>query len=237
VDTIGPRQRLRITFSRGEAVKYIAHLDLVRLWERIVRRARVPVSYSATELARPKLSLAAPLAVGLTSEGELLDLFLDARLPLVPLAKRLALECPAGIVINQIVEVSLGLPSLQSLVRFSEYRTSVDSDMSMSDIERRVAQLLAAPSLPRERLREKELRRYDLRPLIDSLWVTGQTSDGQWLGMILQTDEQATGRPDEVLAALGLGEPAHSIHRVKLMLAPPQPAAPTKAFAPSRRRT
>lgn len=227
MDTAGPRQRLRITFGRGEAVRYITHLDIARMWERMVRRAHLPVSYSAAGLPQPRLSLAAPLAVGVTSDGELLDMYLDTRLPLVPLAKRLALECPPGITINQIQEVALATPSVQSLVRYSEYRVAVSAQMANAEIESRIANLLAARSLPRERVREKQVRRYDLRPLVESVWPADWGMQGGTLGMLLQTDEQATGRPDEVLAALGLAEQAHAIHRVKLILAPPPGTAST----------
>ncbi len=235
MDTIGPRQRLRITFGRGEDAKYITHLDLMRLWERLLRRARLPVSYSSSQPPRPRLALAAPLAVGVTSEGELLDVFLDARLPLIHLSKRLALECPAGITVNQVQEAGVTLPSLQSLVRFSEYRVAFAPNAPMSALQERVGALLAATSIPRQRLRDKDIRRYDLRPQVDSLWIAEWNQREGVLGMLLQTDEQATGRPDDVLCALGLDDAARTIHRVKLILAPPLPAQPVRALAPQRR--
>jgi len=67
------------------------------------------------------------------------------------------------------------------------------------------------------------VRRYDLRPLIAELrlerWDEGQAV----LFLRLQTDERATGRPDEVLAALDLAEAPRAIHRTRLLLAPPPP--------------
>ena len=56
-------QRLRVTFTRGEQVKYITHLDLMRFWERALRRAEIPVAYSEGFSPHPQLALAAPLAV------------------------------------------------------------------------------------------------------------------------------------------------------------------------------
>lgn len=235
METIGPRQRLRVTFGRGEAVKYITHLDVMRLWERLLRRARLPVSYSAGQPARPRLALGAPLAVGVTSDAELLDVFLDTRLPLIHLAKRLAMECPSGITVNQVQEVGVGLPSLQSLLCFSEYQVSIAPIVSMVEAQARIGALLDATSLPRERVRDKETRRYDLRPQVDSLWIADWDVTTGVLGMLLQTDELATGRPDDVLAALGLGDACRSIHRVKLILAPPKPVMPPRAFVARRR--
>lgn len=231
-----PRQRLRITFGRGEQIKYITHLDMMRLWERLVRRARLPVSFSAAQPARPRLSLAAPLAVGVTSEAELLEMYLDTRLPLAPLARRLAIECPAGIVVNQIQEVALSLPSLQSLVRFSEYRVTIQAQTPAAEIEQRIAGVLAARELPRQRLRDKDIRRYDLRPQMDSLWLSDWHDGECLLGMLLQTDEHATGRPDDVLAVLGLADCPRSIQRAKLILAQPQPAASLGGRHPPRYR-
>ena len=48
------RQRLRLTFAKGEPIKYISHLDLMRTWERALRRAQVPLAYSEGFNPRPK---------------------------------------------------------------------------------------------------------------------------------------------------------------------------------------
>jgi radical SAM-linked protein len=60
-------QRLRIRFSRGEEIKYISHLDLMRLWQRALNRAGLEIAYSEGFNPHPRMSLAAPLALGVTS--------------------------------------------------------------------------------------------------------------------------------------------------------------------------
>jgi len=106
---------------------------------------------------------------------------------------------------------------------------------AMSEAQQRIAALLAAPSIPRERLRDQQIRRYDLRSQVDSLWIAEWSKDQGVLGMLLQTDEQATGRPDDVLSVLGLSDTTRSIHRVKLILAPPSTAEPPRASQHRRR--
>ena len=64
--------RLRLKFSRGEKLKYLSHLDLMRLWERALRRAGLPAAYSEGFSPHPRISLASPLAVGVTSRAELM---------------------------------------------------------------------------------------------------------------------------------------------------------------------
>ncbi|MFH1087432.1 MAG: TIGR03936 family radical SAM-associated protein, partial [Chloroflexota bacterium] len=56
--------RLRLKFGRDRSLRFISHLDLMRLWERAFRRAGVPLAYSQGFTPHPSISLAAPLALG-----------------------------------------------------------------------------------------------------------------------------------------------------------------------------
>ncbi len=69
-------QRLRIRFTRGEEIKFISHLDIMRLWHRAFNRAGIQLAYSEGFNPHPRMSLAAPLALGVTSEAELMDIVL-----------------------------------------------------------------------------------------------------------------------------------------------------------------
>jgi radical SAM-linked protein len=216
-------QRLRVRFRRGEEVKYITHLDLMRFWERALRRAGVALAYSEGHTPHPRLSLAAPLAVGVTSSAELMDVILARRIAPLDFMRSLSAQLPAGIEILEVAEVGLGLPSLQSEVRWARYR--VEGPLAGSQDEARAAfdRFLAAESIPWEHLREKEVRRYDIRALVRELWVEDGPSGSYALGMVLRCDNTATGRPEQVAAALGLPDPA-AIHRQELILAGTSPA-------------
>jgi len=121
-------QRLRITFSRAEEVKYISHLDLMRLWERALRRAAIPMAYSQGFSPHPKISLTAPLAIGVTSDGEVMDILLQKRVSPYFFIKVVSEQLPSGIGILGVEQVSLTAPSLQSQVREAEYRVEVEAD-------------------------------------------------------------------------------------------------------------
>src|SRR5512138_414428 len=69
-------QRLRIKFNRGPEIKFISHLDIVRLWQRAFNRAGIEIAYSSGFTPHPRISLAAPLPLGVTSEAELMDVFI-----------------------------------------------------------------------------------------------------------------------------------------------------------------
>ena len=214
-------QRLRITFAKGEEIKYISHLDLMRLWERALRRARVPLAYSHGFNPRPKMAVAAPLPVGFTSRGEVMDVVLERHVSPYNFARSLASHLPPGLELLSVEEVYPKLPSLQSQVCAAEYRVTVswagsEDEMEGELLAEQVRQLLSAEQLPRQR-RGKD---YDLRPLIEDLWVEGKEADDWVLGMRLRAGSQGTGRPDEVLDALGLAEKPHVIRRERLLVLP-----------------
>lgn len=216
-------QRLRVTFSRGEEVKYITHLDVMRLWERALRRAGVDLAYSEGFTPHARISLGAPLAVGVTSSGELMDVFLSSRTNIRCFLKDVSQQMPAGIEILGVEEVGLGLPSLQSEVRWSDYEVDVPLDRDVTEVEGAVRRFLAAKSVPWEHLRDKEVRRYDIRALVEDIRVEGQGDGVCRLAMRLRADSTGTGRPEQVAAALGLPQPTR-IHRRRLILAESSPA-------------
>ena len=207
-----------ITFSRGEDVKYISHLDIMRLWQRALRRAGMPMAYSQGFNPHPRISIAAPLAVSVTSDGELMDVLLARNASLDFFVRAVGSQLPLGIKFEGIREMWLRLPSLQSQLRFAEYRVGVESSESAESVESAIRSIMQKESLPWQHAREKEIRRYDLRALIEDLWLIDQNEFGFTLGMRLHNDSKGAGRPEQVALALGFPEPPRSIHRTALIL-------------------
>jgi radical SAM-linked protein len=214
-------QRLRITFTRGEELKYITHLDVMRFWERALRRAEIPVAYSEGFSPHAQISLAAPLPVGTTSDGELMDVFLERPMAPADIIRAAGSQLPPAITIRSVEEIGLALPSLQADVRFAEY----DVDVSAEVVGARAAveRFLAAESMPWEHKRESETRSYDIRAFVADLAVSEAVPGVLRLTMRLRNDNSGSGRPDQVAAALGLGTPLR-IHRTRLLLAGTSPA-------------
>ena len=216
-------QRIRVRFSRGEEVKYITHLDLMRFWERALRRAEAPLAYSEGHTPRARLSLAAPLAVGVTSSAELMEVFLTRRVALGDFTRSVSAQVTAGIEVLEVEEIGLGLPSLQSEVRWARYRVEGPFDGAPEDVRSAVSRFLTADSIPWEHMREREVRRYDIRALVRDLLVGEAPAGSYALAMTLRCDNAAAGRPEQVVSALGLPEPS-AIHRRELVLAGTSPA-------------
>ena len=208
--------RLRVRFKRGEEIKFISHLDLIRVWQRAFRRAGVMLAYSEGFNPHPRLSLAAPLALGVTGEAELMDVYTVQSISNHAFAAMVGPQLPQSLEIAQVFPMPLEAPTLQAQMRFAEYEVRVaagDKDNLNSAIDK----LIASESLPWQHQRDTGIKSYDLRKLIESVWLVCHENGFATLGMKLRCDSSGAGRPEQVAKALGLDSPL-SIHRTKLIL-------------------
>jgi radical SAM-linked protein len=211
-------QRLRVRFCRGRELKFISHLDIMRLWQRALNRAGIPLAYSEGFNPRPRMSLAAPLALGVTSEAELMDIVLSEWASPHSFTAAVGRQLPPGIEIRQVYNVAPTMPSLQSQVRYAEYVVELETEKDREEIEAAIASLLARESLPWQHQRDTGPRRYDLRALIDDLWIIEVGAGRAAIGMRLRSDSSGSGRPEQVAAALGFDKYPDTIHRTRLVL-------------------
>src|SRR4030042_1195917 len=140
-------QRLRLMFSRGQELRYISHLDLMRLWERSLRRGEIPLAYSEGYSPHPRLSLAAPLPIGVTSEAELMDVIVNRSASAHFVMRNVRQQLPRGLGILELAHVPLAAPSLQSQVRYAEYRVAVVADKNAEEIRTDIGSLLRTGEL------------------------------------------------------------------------------------------
>ena len=205
--------RIRVHFAKTEAMRFTSHLDLYRTWERTIRRSGLPLTYTIGFKPHPRINLGSALPLGFTSKDEVVDIWIDHENSLTEIETALQRAIPPGIRINQVVCIDQREPSLQSMIGAAQYE--VEMLEVVPDLEARLTQLLHAGEIARKR-RGKE---YDLRPLIYDLSRLPDSREGnQRIHMILSSRDNATGRPEEVVQAIG-GDPASSlIQRVRLLL-------------------
>jgi len=209
--------RIRITFTKQGALRYTGHLDLNTLLERAARRANLPLAYSQGFHPTPKIQIASALPLGFSSRAEMMDIWLTTDCELSKLRHDLQDALPRDIQILDIEPVDERAPALQTQVIAAEYEVTL-SDDSASDLTPDLDAVLDAASLPRER----RGKLYDLRPLIESLAIAPNPSpeDGrgeQRIFMRLTAREGATGRPEEVLDALGIPAESVRVERTRLI--------------------
>lgn len=211
-------ERLRLRFGRGEPVRFISHLDIIRFWDRTFRRAQIPLVYSHGFTPRPRIAVASPLVVGVTSEAELMDIWLNKRIFPQTLLLKVRIELPVGFMLFDAWGIDLDAPSIQSTLAFAEYRIEVHSDMMEQQATAQIQQLLQAKTLPWHHLKKDQMKSYDLRALINDIWVVDYHHLACTLGMRLKCDASSSGRPEQVVSALGFISSPSSIHRTKLIL-------------------
>lgn len=215
-------QRLRITYAKTGALAYVAHLDLVRAWERAFRRARLPLAYSQGFSPHARLSLGAPLPVGAEGAQELLDVWMDS--PVVPTqaAEALRAVLPAGLTVITAAEIPEAWAALQAATTAATFRVSLDpAALDVAVLRARIAAFLALDTLPWADTRPGRARRYDLRAAVHALGIADD--DGALtLEMTLALDATLTGRTDAVLAVLGVTEPPLRVIRTAMALAAPR---------------
>ena len=214
--------RIRITFSKTGSLRYTGHLDLQTVWERTTRRAGLPLAYTHGFHPGPRIQIASALPLGIAGCAEIVDLWLDTDPgEAAETQRRLQAGAPPGLTILQVEPVDEHGPALQTQVVSAEYCVTLLETYPELDLQQRLDQLLAAVALPRQR-RDKP---YDLRPLIEELSQPPTPPPvgegrGERLFMRLSARDGATGRPEEVLDALGIPLETARIERTRLILKP-----------------
>lgn len=219
-----PRQRVRIHYAKGEAIKFISHHDEFRLWERALRRADLPLLYKQGFNPQPHIQFAAPLGVGITGANEPLDIILAPPLPLDEVASRLRAKLPPGVVLQTVEEAPLAGDALQNRIIGADYTIIIfaePGEIADAVIEEHIQTFLRSETIWRERQRKGRYYTYNLRPLIFELRHLGYDAahEEHRIFLRVQMRSGATGRPDEVVDALGFDDFARTLRRDRIYFA------------------
>lgn len=209
-------QRIRVWFRKGDRVRYISHLDVLRFWERAIRRAELPLSYSQGFTPHPKLAFASPLPVGFTAEREVMDVTLDERVPIDEFARRLRVESTGDLAVVAVEEVALNAPPPQAAMLWADY-SMVMPWLQPAEAEAAIQQFNQRETIPWREERGERIREYDLRTA--TAWLRWRPADGGVvLSMRMQADQLLTARPEAIAAALFPGQECGPIIRDGIVL-------------------
>ena len=217
-------QRVRFTYEKGEAIKFISHQDETRLWERTMRRANLPLLYKKGFNPQPHIQFAAPLGLGMTGVQELLDVVFSPPLPLDELIARTREKLPPGVRLLAGAELPLKAPSPQSLTIGADYTILIYAEadeVAEAELQAKIDSFLGLQESWRERERHGQPYRYNLRPLIFELHYVGYDAAAAEHRIFLRVQMRggATGRPDELVDALGFDDYARTLRRERIYFA------------------
>jgi radical SAM-linked protein len=197
--------KIRIRFSKLGKIRWTSHRDVARMWERALRRARVPVTYSEGFSPRPRLGFGLALPTGAESVAEYLDVDVAEEMAVDHLAELLDPALPVGIEVGGAAVLGTGAPSVQHDVVACRWEFALPLDGADVEVgqtgglEAKVAEVLAAGSIVLSRERKGQTVQDDVRPAILSLSVR---PGFDWPGSPLSGD---TRRLEAELAAVGRG--------------------------------
>ncbi len=216
-------QRLRLRYAKRGRLRFSSHRDFQRALERALRRARVPMAFSAGFSPHPKISYANAAPTGVASEAEYVEIGLTQRCDPEQVRADLDSSLPPGLDVLEVVEAGPG--ALADRLEASVYRVElpgVDAVTAAAAVDR----LLAAEQVEVERMTKSGPRRFDARAaLVLANVADGTPSSGPGatrepcaiLRVVVRHSTPAV-RPDDVLVAL----------RQVADLVPPVPARVTR---------
>ena len=200
--------RIRFRYAVGEPLKFLSHLDLMRLFHRALRRSAMPMAYTQGFSPHPRLNLAAPLPVGVTASGEYGDLYLtEPKTPQVFL-RLVSEQLPAGLALSGAIAVDPAEPSLAAVIDTALYHAAWPGPLpgpEAGELEQALQQLLARAEIKvKRRAKGGKTVETDIRPYIfeASLWLDEAGKAG--LALLLQLGGRGGVSPFLVLQQLDL---------------------------------
>ncbi|MCL1790453.1 MAG: TIGR03936 family radical SAM-associated protein [Peptococcaceae bacterium] len=220
--------KVRMAYTKKEAARFIAHLDMTRLFQRAFRRAAVEIVYSEGFNPHPKISFGAPLPVGLVGEREYVDIeVMDLRFEHMREAfVRLSSQMPPGIEVLAWQILPERTPKLMALLDTAVYRVEVPirntkgqergvevrERLSVMNVQT-VDHWLAQKGILWERKKEGKVVTLDIRPFIRSISLVGESpaadaegSSEVELEIVTVLGNAGSVRPTEILGAFGRDE-------------------------------
>ncbi len=171
----------RIRYFRGADVRYVSHLDILKLFDRACRRAELPVAYSSGFNPHPEFVFGMPLPVGVTSEAEYVDIKLYEKISNTELVNRLNNALPPAVRIMKSEHLPEKASNIMKSVTASKYRVIADfagNDDSISEIYSKIAcELSANRDLVVMKRTKSGTRETDIRPMIHS-FECSEVADG-----------------------------------------------------------
>ena len=192
--------RAIIKFTKEENIRYISHLDILRMFQRAVKRAELPVSYSCGFNPHMLIGFACALPTGALSMAEYAEIRLDRELDCGMIKERLNAVMPKGCRILGVKEIFEGYPSLMAVVSRAEYSIEITDRSADGLIAELVAAAAAASEITVNKKTKKGVKPTDIRGMIHNL----DYSEGA-IHCVLDAGNSVNLRPDTLMEYFSRG--------------------------------
>lgn len=210
--------RLLLRFQKHEAVRHLAHLDLLRTMQRALRRSGLPVRYSQGFHPHMLTSFASALSMGVSSEAEILDVALAGDVQADHCAQEMNAVLPPALTVSQAVLVEDAHPALMKLLKQATYRVAWPEEAPPAFLAEVQAFLNESEVLALRKSKRGETM-VNIRPMVHALTIASGSGRTE-MQMRLSLEETATLKPELLVETLatraGMEMPKIRIHRTGL---------------------
>lgn len=201
-----------IEFTKADSVKYVSHLDMVRLFGRAMRRAGLQISFSQGFNPHPIMNFAHPLGVGISSECELIEIGFEGDIASAEILQKLAPAMPDGFSLKNAKPSEKKSPF--SGLKFAGYRIEIEGEIPD------ISKLMAMPEIVTEKRTKSGVKETDIRPMIVSAELVQADGKTAVIDTVLCCGEPNL-KPElfvKVIEETGCGKvDFYKIHRTALM--------------------
>ena len=191
--------KIRIKFTKTGPIRYIGHLDVMRYFQKLNRRADIDVKYSAGFSPHQIMSFAAPLGVGLESYGEYVDIEVNSTQSSKAAIAALNAASVDGITVTGYVRLDDNVANAMSCVAAADYKVKIKDNYKpiIDNINEAFENFLNQPTIIVEKATKKSVMEVDLRPLIFDAYI----DDNGDFFMKLSTGSAQNLKPELVMDA------------------------------------
>ncbi len=208
----------RIKFTKGEEVKFIGHLDIMRLFQRAIKRANLPVAYSQGFNPHQLLSFANPLTLGTTSEGEYGDFEMAEKIEPAFVMEELNKVLPNGVKVLDSVLITQKTDSAMASIDGAKYIVYAEELIKRDSLKEDIKQYLSQKEILVLKKTKKNEKITDIKP---DIFEIKKIPEGLYL--YLAAGSRRNLKPEPVIQSLyhflGLDFEKYRIryHRLDLM--------------------
>ena len=191
------KQKVRIKFEKTGMMRFIGHLDVMRYFQKAMRRAGIDIAYSEGFSPHQKMSFAAPLGIGLEGYGEYFDIEVNSFMPSAIMTAALNEVMVEGFRVISCKYLPENTPNAMASVFAADYTVTIHNnniDISTEELTLKINEFYAQPEIITEKETKKSSRVLDMKPLIYSLECKDRT-----IRMCLSTGSTDNIKPELVM--------------------------------------
>lgn len=193
--------KIRIKFSKLGAMKFIGHLDLLRMFQKAFRRTNIPIAYSQGFNPHQLISIAAPLAIGITSSAEYMDIEISSHIDKQEAINQLNNTLPESIKIIDWIKLNGKSKSAMSIVGAAKYNIYLNNWSNISNIKTLIDDFFRQPDIIVTKKTKKKIKDINIK---EGIYKYNYNDENKILELILAAGSKLNIKPELIIKALNI---------------------------------